>query len=282
MPTLLGEKRRGSASLKGGGNKPLQWSYSIDYLVVTTPGETREDVLFTAGLPLVGLRYGGDAICMSKSADRDEVNTLYWLVKCEFDSAAEDQQQNPQNPSDDPTTWIAKATIGFETKSVVLTTDKSDPPKKIVNSAGTPFDTPLVEDRVISVISFTQYEEPSLSLNDITDRNNAVNSEDFRGYAARTIKLAVRKAELGFFGRYNAWKIDYEAKYDPDTWDNETLDVGPMYKEGAELLPFLDSRNTYRIVGYLEANGSKRAMTSDPLSKNFRVFKEISFSFIRV
>jgi hypothetical protein len=281
MATLLGEKRKGSATLSKGSGQSLSFKYPVEFWVVAAPGESREDVLTTPGLPLVGVVNGSGLTCVSKSATRDEVNTSYWSVNCEFESSNDGQQQDQNNPSDDPTSWVPIANITFETKEVVIWTDKSSSPKKIVNSANQRFETPLVELRSISCIDFVQFESSSLSLKTITDRNNCINTSTFRGYAAKTLLLTIRSAELGYFGNYRAWKISYSCKYDPDTWDVKILDVGSSYLSSGSLKPYMDDDNLYRIVGNLETTGAKRAMSSAPLEKTFQVFKDISFSFIR-
>jgi hypothetical protein len=281
MGTLLGEKRKGAATLSKQKGQSLSFKYPVEYWVAAQPGEDRLDVITTPGLPLVGVTNGLGLTCVSKNATRDEVNTGYWTVVCEFESSNDGQEQDPNNPSDDPTTWIPIAKITFELKEKVIWTDKSSSPKKIVNSANQPFDTPLVELRSISCLDFVQFESASLSLKTITDRNNCINTSTFRGYAAKTILLTVREAEIGYFGNYEAWRIAYSAKYDPDTWDEERLDVGSSYLASGVLKPYMDDENLYRIVGNLAADGSKRAMSSSPLTKSFQIFDDISFSFIR-
>ncbi len=135
---IFGEKRSGSGSVKQGSNNSLAFTSTVTFIVVTdSTSITREEVLLqTPGLPTVGLLYGPyQLVCTSKSCTRSEVNPLYWDVVCEFESNNEDQEQDQNNPSDNPTTWIPIFKVdSFITKEKVITEDRTTPtPQKIAN-----------------------------------------------------------------------------------------------------------------------------------------------------
>jgi hypothetical protein len=292
---IIGEKRSGKASLKQDGQNGLSFTSSVEFLVVTdSKGTTREEVLLgTPGLPVVGLNYGPlNATCTGKDATRREANPLYWDVMCTLETGKESQRQDPNNPSEDPTTWIPVFIVdSFLTKQKVLSVDKTPasagninfgvpgpyPPR---NSAKQAFEEPLVQSYTLCQFSFVQFEDASLDINDILDRNECVNETTFAGRAARTLLLNVRRAELGYYGGFPAWRIEYMVTYDRDTHDVKRLDVGTCYLDSGNQKPFMDSANQYRIIGNLNGTGGKA--TGDPATLTFRCHEPIEFAdFIR-
>jgi hypothetical protein len=286
MPSeIVGEKRSGSGSVKQGSNNTLVFTSSVTFLVVTdSKSVTREEVLLqTPGLPIVGLLYGPyQLVCTSKSCTRSEVNPLYWDVVCEFESNKEDQKQDPNNPSDNPTSWVPVFKVdSFITKERVVTKDKTTPTAKLVaNSAKTPFETPLTETRTLAQFSFTQFENASQDLKTIMDRNDCVNKTSFADRAVRTLLLEVTGAELGYFGGFQAWRVTYRVTYDPDSHDVSLLNVGPVDINGKRCY---DADGTTAIIGNLDkTTGLFKAAGSDPDEVTFRIKKEIEFAdFIR-
>ena len=281
---IIGERRDGSGSVKKGENFQLLFSETYNYLVLAESVEaTREEILLdTPGLPIVGItQTNAGAICVSKSANRKAENASYWDVTCEFESQPEEQEQDEENPSDDPVTWKPKFKLNFEIKEKVLWKDKSDTPKKIVNSVNQRFETPLTEKKLITVIPLTQFEGVNLKIEDIIDRNDKVNKSSFLGKNAETFLLNVVGAEKGYFGRYPAWKVSYVLRYDPDTWDIEMLNVGTIYKDGTKYKAWLDD-DGHRIVGNINTDGTKRPLTSEPVTKSFKIYERVEFDFIRV
>jgi hypothetical protein len=280
--SIVGEMRRGSATLRSEGEGGLSYGFSATLLVLSTEKTTsREEVFaFTPGLPIVGLGYGPfNAVCTSLKAERQESNPHYWHIECEFETR-ERQKQDPDNPSPDPTTWLPIFRVdSFITKERVITIDKSTPPKKITNSADQTFDEPLTQTTTLAQFSFTQFEDASQSLLTIMQRNDTVNASDFAGFTARTLLLYVTGAELGTYGGFPAWRVSYQVTFDPDTHDVKLLDKGTSYKSGGNVLPYLDSTNSYRIVGNLDGSGGQAAT---PFVLTFKTKTELNFAtFIR-
>lgn len=286
---IVGEMREGKGSIKKGSNMTLTYSSTFNFLVVTDDkNTTREEVLlFTPGLPVVGVVYGAiQATCTGIDADRSRDNPIYWNVVCTFDTAAEQQKQSPEDPdSPDPTTWLPVFIVdAFETRDKVLKMDKSPTPKKCVNSAGTPFADPITDTETICCFSFTQFEGASLGLKTIMDRNGTINESALTSggetFDARTLKLNVLKAEKGLFMQFPAWRIEYRVAYDPDTWDEDRLDVGPVQISGGKRVSCMDEERTYKIVGNL--NGSGVQVFTDPSVITFRPKTQLEFNnFIR-
>jgi len=286
--------REGSASIKKGSGTQLTFTSQWHFLVITDdPNTSREEVLLgTPGLPIVGVIYGLiQATCTGITAKRNTKNVLYWDVVAEFDTGREDQKQNPSDPTNpDPTTWIPVFVIdSFETKQRILTVDKtpasaSPPgPKTCTNSANQPFSEPLTETVTLCSYTFTQFEDPSQDINTIMDRNDTVNETSFAGRDARTLKLNVTSAELGFYVGVPAWRVGYRVTYDRDKWDVKMLDVGPNQLDGTKLKPCMDKENSFRVIGNLNGSGVQQDQDDDPYVITFRTYTEIDFNdFIRV
>lgn len=287
MPSVIGEMREGSASIKKGNGTSLTFTSQFHFLVIAdSPTTSREEILLgTPGLPIVGVVYGLiQATCTGISAKRNPKNVLYWDVTCDFDTGREDQKQNPSDPDNpDPTTWLPVFVIdSFETKQRVLTFDKSSVPVPCVNSAHQPFREPLTENLTLCAFTFTQFEDPSQDINAIMDRNESVNSITFTGRDARTLKLNVTGAELGYYVGVPAWRCTYKVTYDPDTWDVDMIDCGPNQLDGTGLIPCKD-KNGVRIIGNLNGSGVQQDQDDDPFVIIFRTYKELDFNaFIRV
>jgi beta-glucanase (GH16 family) len=126
-----------------------------------------------------------------------------------------------------------------------------------------------------------QFDDPGLKLKDFLDRNDIVNTSAFTAlgqtFAARTLLLEVQEAELGSYAGYAAWRAKYKVTYDPDTHDEKRADIGPFYKAGGQTLRYMDSTNTFPMVGALNGSGAK---ATDPAELVFRCKKEVEFSTI--
>lgn len=282
------ERRDGSGAIAL-NNTQLVFRSTWNFLVLasSTAVGREEILLLTPGLPVVGVVYGvTQQRCVGKDARRKKENPLYWDVTCQFESGAEEQRQSTSDPtSANPVTWVPIFIVdSFETKQVVLQQDFSDPPKKIVNFAKQPFQEPLLTTKTLCSFSFVQFESPGQDLDDIMARNDTLNESEFDGRDARTLKLNVTGAGLGYFGGYPAWRVAYRCTYDPDTWEAELLEVGSQYidtADGDKLKPYLDDVRSHRIVGKLDTDGSKLASNADPLTSKFVPYRQIDFSFIR-
>lgn len=286
---IVGEMREGKGSIKKGSGSSIVYSSTYNFLVVSDDRfADRESILFnTPGLPIVGVVYGYiQCTCTGIDATRKKEDPTYWDVSCSFDTAKEEQKQSDSDPeSSDPTTWIPVFSVdGFETREKVLKKDKSPTPKACVNSAGTPFSDPLTVTESMCSFSFAQFESASQTLKTIMDRNGCINDTGFTvgidSFAARTLKINVLKAEKGYFMGTMAWRVEYRCTYDPDTWDEDRLDVGPTQIVAGKRVPCMDQERHFKIVGNLDGSGAQ--VFTDPAELTFRTKKQISFSgFIR-
>lgn len=284
------ELRKGSGFARKGQGFQLIFGETWNFRVKTdqVTGDRLSILYDTPGLPYAGLLYGPlGLICDEVSCEREEKHTLYWNVTARFQTGTEEQKQSQAQPqSPNPLTWIPLFKIDtFTTKERVIEKDRSTPAKYAMNSAGTPFDVPFVEKRSLCQFSFVQFEDPSLRLKTIMDRNDCVNLGMFitggQTFPARTLLLDVCEAELGSYAGFQAWRIKYRVTYDPDTHDEVRANIGPYWIDPADskLKRYMDQTNTFGIVGYLTSTGNKSA---SPTSLTFEVKKKLNFNFIRV
>lgn len=290
--TLVGsELRKGSGFVRKGQGFQLIYGETWNFRVKTdqVTGDRLSILYDTPGLPYAGLLYGPlGVVCDEVSCEREEKHTLYWNVTARFQTGTEEQKQSQQSPgSPDPLTWIPVFKVdSFTTKERVITQDRSTPAKYAKNSAGTPFDVPLVEKRTLCQFSFVQFEDPSLRLKTIMDRNDCVNTAALSAagqtFAARTLLVDVCEAELGSYAGFQAWRVKYRMTYDPDTHDEKRANIGPYFKDagdGGKLKRYMDETNTFGIIGYLNTTTGDKSTSETELV--FQVKKPISFSWVR-
>ena len=280
--TILGEKREGSGSIRKQG-KRLVFEEQYSYIVqASDKNATRLAVLSTPGIPRVGLTLsaGGFAICQSVDCNRDPVNPVIWHVTANFASdVQEDTSGANESQSGDPTVWQPIAELSFETYTEPRKVDANG--NQIVNSAGQVLQGTLNITRTLVRYDFEQFEPSSTDIDDIADRNEKVNSGTFQGKSAKTLKLTVRSASLGYYYGYKVWRIAYSMVYKPDTWQVKLADIGNSYLSGGVLVPFEDSEKN-RIVGNLNGSGGKVTDGDPPATLTKDIFEAISFSFLRV
>lgn len=272
---IVGELRRGSGAIRKQGKGEIVLTMQVDFLVVADDKfASREDILLnTPNAPIVGLNYGPLNIpCVGKNATRNETNPLYWELSCEFDSSFENQESDPNNPSNpDPTAWIPIWTLELSVEDgSTLTHDTNFTP--IRNTAGEYYeDLPKARQRLISW-TFNQFEPASLSALDIALRHMTVNSVGFsktiRGVTTTwdqyAFLLQVENAELGYYMGFLCWNIKYRLTYKRNMWTSGnlgwqtlTFSRGWNYLDQAtgKLKPWI--KDGINIYGPLQSNGDK-------------------------
>lgn len=256
-----------------------QWEYLVETDDVLT---TRREVLIAAGLPIVGqtLSTGGITVASAKRAERTEVNRLWWKVTVDFSSEVEeDTNGSNESQSDDPTNWFPLAEASFETYQFYGLVDVNGVPFR--NSAGAPFSSSLPLTRRLVKYEFEQFEAATTTLDEISDRNETVNSATFVGKPAKTLLLHVKKATIGYYYGYRVWRVEYAMVYNKDTWKHKVLDVGPYYLSGGNKVPFKTPpplETAY--MGFLTPTGGASATST---TKEFDRYESQNFaSFLRV
>lgn len=277
MATVLKGMQKGKGgSLKQSG-KTFSYTERRRYIVISSvPNDSILNVLNTTGLPKVMVTSipgtSGQCVCTGLDPKQDEGSPYTWFVDAEF-STSNEKQETGGDP--DPTTWIPVYSAKIETYPEVLYEDFSTPKKKYLNSARDKFPEPLIVKRPIIVYDFFQYEPATLTEVEIGDRNDTVNIDEFRGFAAETLKLTVSGMEYGFFYGYPAVRVNYSVAYKKNKWLNVPLNVGYSY--------LLDGvRTPSDVLVALNSDGTKKADTAIPDTLTFKENPQIEFDdFLR-
>jgi hypothetical protein len=301
MSIIVTEAIQGGVSVRKEGNG-LVMVERMEFVIRTdSKTYTRSQVIRAAGMPVVNLsRTASGAVCTSKDAERDAKNPYVWRGKAEFTTSNNEQEEDPENPSDDPTTWIPRWKVRFEPYEETVFHDSEG--RAIVNSAKDPFAAGFTRKRLIAATTAVQYENPALTLDDIMDRNEAVNDSPFLLLPTGTLQLYVKDAELGTYGDYAAWRVVYALaykkgipaakyrKYDGTAWVAATdwsgwrelvLDVGNRFLSGGVPTPY-ETKGGHRIEGPLNGEGLKLPAGNSPVVLGVEVFPTMDFNtFLR-
>lgn len=278
-----GQRREGSGRVRKNGKRLVYEESWRAFYLAEDADMRRDQVLQAAGVPRVGLTVspGGYAVCESVDADRDPGEPKLWHLSMDFSS---DVQEDPsganESQSGDPTTWIPIASANFETYQWYSVEDRNG--NAFANSAGTPFTSSLPLPRTLIRYDFEQFEPPSTKLDAISERNESINSAEFLGKAARTLRLTVKEATLGFYYGYKVWRVAYSLLYKKDDWKHKVYDIGPHYLDGGGDPVAFKTKPPFEqpYFGFLTSSGTASAT---PTIKEFDIFEEKNFSdFLRV
>ena len=278
--SIIGEKRGSNCRLSSKAGIPV-FEETIYYTLESTDkNATRAEVIDAPGMPLVGITASpeGYTLCRNKTAVRREENPFIWDATCEFSSEV-DERQGSQDPTSNPEVWIPVYETKFERLQEVVTKDLSG--DAIANSAGQPFENGLTISRFIPVWEFYQFEPASLTDEQVIDRNEVVNSGTFKGKSAKTLLLTVMSSVIGFYYGNPRRLTQYSIKYNSREWTHKRLDVGTVYKDGANHKPYLDDDGNV-MLGGLDGSGAKVTVGDPPALLEFDMYPSTSFSFLRV
>lgn len=289
MATVLAgsERRVGSGSLRKTSDGLVYESQMEFTVVASSKYDDRGTILTATGLPTIGDSQDGPAICQSLDAERSEVNPAYWIVKATFSSAVNQSTHGAPALGNGgtiphPTEFVPIISIGMTYREEVLERDLDD--NAIENSAGTPFSTGLTVNRAIPTFEFEQFESDSLTLDAIVARHETINTSSFGGFAAKTLLLKVKAAEIGFYYGYRVWRVSYSIEYDKNTWTQELADIGPYYYDAVDDL-FYTFEDVFGnpIIGKLNGtSGYLDPQTDQTVFRSFEIYPDIDFStFIR-
>ncbi len=257
---------------------------SVDFLVVSDDKfASRESILLsTQNAPVVGLEYGPFlATCISKKVERKEEHANYWVMTCEFDSSKEEQQPDPNDPTNpEPTTWLPvwKLQISSEDSETMWVDYTPAGAKTIANTAGELYDPlPNKKSTLVSWV-FNQFENASQTLEDISSRHDRINSSAIRGFGQYKLLCQVEDAELGYYNGFPCWNVAYRLVYKRQTWKTKSYSWGWNYKDGGVLKPY--NANSINIFGPLDAAGGKGTAPGE--LQEFILIEPINFNtFLR-
>lgn len=248
--TLMTEGREGDVTL-GYQNKQLVVNETYNYKIrVSVSGGTtyldvdRADILNTVGLPIPRLSASpsGMGTCTNTSATRDPQNVSIWNVKATFSSSVEDNSSDG-DVTTDPTTWIPLRETYLEPFDVTLFKATNDKP--LVNGAAIPFASAPTIPKDNIRWDFAQFENISVTDEDIADRNNKINNAIYKTRAKHTLLLKVRSSVVGRYYGSLRRLTEYSLVWNPDNWHRKFANQGNAFrvKEGAD----------YKVYPYIYA-----------------------------
>lgn len=279
---ISAQRREGSARIRKSG-KRLVYEESWKAFYYDPTGQLQRDQVITAaGVPRVGLTRSGNGftVCSSVDAERDAGNVKLWHVSIEYSSDVEEDTSGAnESTSGDPTTWVPIASATFETYQWYSVEDASG--NAFANSAGVPFTSSLPLPRTLIRYDFEQFEPPSTTLDEISARNETVNSTTFLKKPQKTMRLTVKDATIGYYYGYKVWRVAYSLLFKKDDWKHKVYDIGPFYLDGATKKVFkTDPPLEQTYFGFLTGSGG---LSASPTLKEFDIYSTLDFSsFLRV
>jgi hypothetical protein len=284
MPNeLRGYKREGDIKIRSSGGFPIiEEVYT--FLVDAESKDTSRFEVFnsTPGIPVPNETVSsyGLTVCKDVSLVRDDGIATLWHGTANFSSEVEENQSGSNYQSSSPETWIPIYETKFERLQEIAVTDVDDDP--IANSAGQPFENGIIRARYIPVWEFFQIEAATITDEQIIARNEIVNSGTFKGRAAGTLLCTVLSSVVGFYFGSPRRLTKYSLKYNFKNWKDKRLDVGTVYLDSGDLLPYLDEDGNV-ILGALDGAGAKQTAGTAPAIIEFDQFPEVDFStFLRI
>lgn len=224
-------------------------------------------------IPTIGTAYGDDAYATcTKVGDARQLGDGFtqWEVPVTYERPSGDVLA--EDPLDDK----VRVSWGVRLVEEVVTWDKDGNP--IDNSAGEPFDPPLMEEVAILTVRIVR-NEATYGAADAFSYANAVNSS---ACTIAGLQVGARKARcLGIPGDnatrngIDYWQKTYEFEFKMATWDRRPLDLGMYYLSAGEPLTFKDDEGApMQVPQLLDGAGAAGAT---PVFLTFRTKAEKSF-----
>ena len=259
---------------------------SAVYRVATdSPNTNAASVLATSGVPAVGdlvdAGVFGQAECKSVRPQQLTQNASQWDVTVRFSTERRNDNSSGGGGggqgSPFPIAWIPKVSISFET--ITETYHRDWQGNRVESSAGELWTDGIQEEVPIVVWKFTQYEEPSLTLDQFTDRIGAYNDGEWKGYPEHTWKCFIESpTETVIINGYVVWQVNYVLKYRKDNWLSKRYDIGTYYLNNGVETPF-DRKG---VPGIGAINGFGGSATIPAIREFYPQPGPISFDFLRI
>lgn len=266
----------------GTQNQDWKRTYSRQWQVITNnhadgPVTVRESVPVRIGNVF---ECGNDvdlgAYCTSINASCTAVDGLQWEVTAEY--GPYDANVAPANPVERP----IEISWGFDQFQRVAERDANDDP--IVNSAGEPFDPPVMIDDSRSVLTITRNES---TYNDelAADFKDSINLDVFWGKAPGTVKVMMISAQLKRdqdIGWY--WVVTYQFQVDKNGWKRPLVDIGmrQLSVSGTAYEPILINGVPISAPALLNGEGRANAADDEPVLLYFDTYKEREFASLNL
>lgn len=247
-------------------------SFTRKFLVETDSHSTGPlEVLAAVGVPRPYQLYvfGAEAHLLSRVVDRSAKrlapNSLFWEVQAKYETAENEEEEEPENPLLEP----AEIGLTFENDQEVVhfryegESLAGGPTEGIRNSAGEMFNPLPVKDVARPVLTITRNEDIAAPVAATAVAYvNAVSNDAFWGAGAgtaRMIAIDVKREfkEIDDEGTKIAYlKVTYKIMFKQEGWDLHLLDHGNYYIEDGKKF-FFKSEDGHPYLGLLNKAGGK-------------------------
>lgn len=255
------------------GGRVYRYDYDVIVDSMTTP---ESEVLAAPGLPQQWDEHPSDStvIVMQRSARRSRGDALVWRVQIQYSEPRGD----PLTVSQSPLLRPVQFAYDFMEFQEVMSEDADG--TAVLNSAGVPFDPPVMQDKAHLVVRVSR-NEATYNVALKTLYSFAVNDDTFWGVPANTLLCRPIRATWQREQGYSYWAVNYEIVYNPDTWSVRLLDAGWQELDDGALKTMIDADgNAYNTAQLLDGSGGKLEVGGTPVYKTFKRGVERDFALL--
>lgn len=254
-----------------------------------TSSDTRVDVVNCSDLPNIGTSYDG-MVCSSRRA-RETDKSSTWKVEVHYKSTVPGLPSpsgywTTELPSERP---INKQWNTIHYDKAVEKDLNGDP---IVNSAGDPFDPPLVEDfpRIGLVVTRSETDfDPQI----IKYYSNKISTDSFLGFLPGEARCVEINADPYYENGESGHTVRYVFEFDCQTyapaggrWVHELLDAGGRYLDDYNVLQVATDDEGVKHGGVILLDGMGKKLPSDGSEpaqyKNYETKDKVAFGPLNI
>lgn len=256
-------------------------TYTRIFRVVTDDPHVGSGAVRAAVPVAIGMKYSTGyetdfgAYCQKITATQESVGDgKSWLVTCEY--GPYDSTQWPENPLD------RQPEISWEYQQYQEVASEDINGDSIVNSAGDPFDPPIMKDFSRPILTLVRNEsnfDPLLAYNN----RDKVNSNSFFGADAGQVKcqsITPRRVFNQDIGWY--WTVTYQFIFNDKGWKPQIYDMGFRQLDPSDDTKRIEITDEHgqRISSPwpLDENGQPLAPGDKPATIEFEIYESIDFS----
>lgn len=271
-------------------------TYERSFRVLTTLMITGNvAVLAKAGLPQLKDTYvdqdgqvDATAICVHRTGGPDQNDPKTWVVRCRYMT---DAVSNPLNLDPEIEWGESKFQLAvYQQLDALGNLDVTDD-GIIKNSAADPYLPALTKDDTRVTLRITR-NEPTFNEALFKEFRDAVNSDDFQGYAAGQVKCDTISGQKVIYPGQQAqayFRVTYHFAFKklPDTWQLRVIDAGLAEKN--LVIPNISQRKVIQSQGHpvtvprmLDGNGAVLPVGGNPVYNTFRVYQSRPFAALNL
>lgn len=263
----------------GSGDVSGERQYSRVFRVITNNKFDTAVEATVTGTPIIGNLFPSDntAFCQRVTATQETFSPTVWIVTCSFSN----KRQITTNPLSDPTefTWSSEQ---FQRPYFK---DRSG--EAILNSAGDPFDPPVIGDdsRVSVTMTRNVSTVPSWFLQIGDKLNSSFVTIDGIGVVAERAKIQKVSAGKQQVRNNTGFRTISTTMHVQDkSWQKSILDAGMREKDGTDRKHILNSKDKTKVSAPVPLDGSGNAITdptpANAVYKDFDIYETFNFNIL--